>query len=222
MAALHSARNERSSTSDPELSDSEARDRAMRAFHHRGAFAFSSHSGRCCQIAREWFAGLTRAHQALDGDSLSWTREYWAWGAHSWPLHWCELAATRNIDCGALAAVASEALRVAGTESVNIQTIERFDDSATETWREAWKGYGGGDWVSGCFACHEVVGVMIDKSPHLRIWDPTDGCWIEDRPTRGYASAVALRITSDPATSASRALFEWRGAIIAPNEWHLL
>src|SRR5688572_29016747 len=104
MAGLSRWQDERSLDASPDSQASEVLESALRAFEHRGAFAFSSHPDRCCRIAREWFAGLARAHQALDGDCLAWIREYRGWGPHAWPFHWCEIAETLKIDCGAHAA----------------------------------------------------------------------------------------------------------------------
>ncbi|MFH1236497.1 MAG: hypothetical protein V1685_06210 [Parcubacteria group bacterium] len=201
----------------------EAASRSFESFH---PLFFSAHPESCCKIAREWFRTMARAHASFEGVLPSWITEQWEWGVTRWPIHWCEVVREKHADCAAFAALAREALLIMGERHLPAQTIEVFDHLAAAAWQSTWFSSGGGHWLSGPFAFHEVIALIncTERGMHtLRVWDPTNGSWVERQPTHGYGSVVALRVIENGVADAFlRGPYEWHGKSVIPNEWLFL
>ena len=100
------------------------------------------HNEQCCRIAREWMLSIDysqlNAENALAGPR--WLRSKYAWGPSKWPLYWCEAAAQKTLDCGALAALAHELFVGRGVISFPVQLIQRYTEDATRQWQKKWNG----------------------------------------------------------------------------------
>lgn len=138
-----------------------------------------------------------------------------------WPLHWCQIPSLKTLDCGALAALAQIALRIAEKTVFPVQLLEHFDPSAVEQWRAAWAPLQSANlWTWESIAYHEAAGILDRK--RFDIWDPTDGHFVETSPTQGYSSILAVRFNNpSPATRQIErgAPFRWNGHPVELNRW---
>jgi hypothetical protein len=182
-----------------------------------------SHSGRCCQVAREWFRAQSLAQHELSSLPAPWMRERWNWGPLERPIHWCDILKQKTIDCAALASLTLEALHAVGTAALPVQILEAYDDQIVQNWEFHWQNHGGGYWTHRRLVYHEVVAVETSKPGHIRIWDPTEECYCEQRPNNGHGALVAVRVLADDdcAGNPNRVL-TWRQTRLRPNAWQIL
>lgn len=197
--------------------DSRAVREATEAWAMMPYSAFASHDGPCCMIARRWFRamdiGLRPAGQVLAGPT--WIRVRCTWGPCRWPLYWCQAAQAKQLDCGALAALARYLFAERGVTAYPVQLVQEFSIQACEQWSASWRNSGcNPNWIAGRLAYHEVVGIEIGDE--VRIWDPTDNCWLS-RSDAGYASTRAVRINA-----AVHSAFFWQGIPLIGNQWSVL
>jgi hypothetical protein len=172
----------------------------------------STHDAECCIIAREWFSSMDVSLR--DSDRYAgpvWLRERYAWGPNRWPLYWCHAVASSGLDCGALAALARHVFSSRGVQALPVQSVHRFPVHNIRHWVSTWEQAGVAcEWVSGDLVYHETCAIRLQGQ--IRIWDPTDNCWMADS-SYGYGSVVALRIVADDASVV------WEGRELATNEW---
>lgn len=191
-------------------------DRVLRTLEDRPASALRDHKEACCVGAQAWFHAMARSASALEPGPPAWIRERWRWGPTNWPLYWCDAIRTSTLDCGALAALACAAFATEAGSVYRVQLVERFDETAVRNWNGVWP-----DkvrtlrWTWQDLTYHEVA--AIEDAHHLiRIWDPTDNCWLEEKQADGYGSAVAARVLVHSGRSSP---FRWREALLPPNLW---
>ena len=210
--------------SKTKLSDRSQIEQALLKFDHMQPSGISSHSGRCCQIAREWFRAQSRAHNALQELPSPWFRERWVWGPLERPIHWCEIVERKTIDCAALATMAAEGMDAIGQPVLLVQILEIFDDHTVQNWAYHWREHGGGYWISSGLVYHEVIAVKaLGPDPGIRIWDSTEECYCEQRPLSGHGAVVAVRVLQHGESElATNGVFNWRGIELRPNEWSIL
>lgn len=184
----------------------------------------SDHGGECCRAARTWFRCLSVAAASRNPGPPTWIRERWEWGPSEWPLHWCQIPGLKTLDCGALACLARTALGHTGAIVLPVQLLEGFDTSAVEQWRAVWESCPAAapSWTWESIAYHEAAAIL--DNGRLSIWDPTDSHFVEATPKQGYASVLAVRITSEPSAreSAGRGTADapqWNGRSVAFNRW---
>jgi len=194
------------------MSDTALR-RTLAALEGRPASRIDTHAAECCRMARAWM----QARLSLE-DGLEWLRTRYPWGPHRWPLHWCDVACADRLDCGGLAALAHHVLQARGAQAYPVQLVERFDESTGRAWARRWaKGGGTIEWVWGDLVYHE--GVTVLSGGELTIWDPTDGCSVDDRARTGYGALVALRVVD---LERSLRGVKWLGAPLSTNTWTVL
>jgi len=152
----------------------------------------SHHGEECCSLARSWFLALDRSLRPGDEAMPVWIRQRYEWGPSPWPLFWCEAVRADRLDCGALAALAREALASRRALVFPRQLVQRFDRGAIAQWKEVWRKAGCPiDWIAEEYVYHEACAVL--QGGDLKIFDPTDNVIIS--PERdGYGGLVAIRL----------------------------
>jgi hypothetical protein len=181
------------------------------------ASTISDHGAGCCSRARSWFESmdLSQGADPLGAAPPVWLGKRFAWGAHAWPIHWCEAARSDRLDCGALAGIAWHLMRKRGADAVHVQLIERFNAQNVNCWAALWESAGlPCEWAAGQLVYHEAAGGV--EGGRLRVWDPTDGRWLEPDELGVYGAAVAIRVTSPYALEPS--VF-WGEHAIATGGW---
>jgi hypothetical protein len=187
---------------------------------------FQHHGEACCRRAVAWVLALDKSLSlGADPDSPpTWLRERYEWGPLVWPVPWCQVPEAEELDCGALAALALELLLVRSYHALPAQLAVQYPDGQTSHWRERWaQALASSAWIDGNRVYHEAVAV-IGMHDQMRIWDPTDGSWL-DRTTDLSAGAVeAVRVASrgrgamlDPGFRLT-----WDGAPVEVDRWTFL
>ncbi len=179
--------------------------------------SFISHHGeQCCHVAREWFLS-TDYSQLNAGARLTgprWLRLKYTWGPSSWPLHWCEAAEQKTLDCGALAALAYEVFVARGVKSYPAQLIQQYTDENARHWSKSWdEALIPANWIKDDLIYHEACAVVV-RNNQIKIWDPTASWWVNPKQFGGYGGLLALRVF---ASSGSPCMFEWGPQTIIPN-----
>ena len=175
------------------------------------------HGGACCAIAKQWFHGMARANDFSIADNLShqgpaWLHLKFNWGANRWPAYWCDLMQSRTFDCGVFAALSREIFRLKGMTAHPGQIIQYFGAQATSHWSAAWhnktQAFG---WIGDGFVYHEVA-IVENSDGSCRIYDPTDGFWMNPALNRGHGRAVAMK-------SSAPVLLTWGPYQLPPDTW---
>lgn len=192
---------------------------AIKHFGQKEPSRILDHSKECCTIAREWFVALDKSFLA-GGSILSgprWIRLRWSWGPVKWPLYWCQIPTLRALDCGALAALARIAFGSRGLVTFPVQLIQRFSAQDAYHWSKKWQIVSRSpDWISGDLVYHEACAVIVQES-QVKVWDPTDSCWISPSKAVGYGATVAACFhLQGPSLSM---LISWEDIVIYPNVW---
>jgi hypothetical protein len=205
-----------------EVSPTDALTGALAAWEHQPISELSSHEGECCLCARQWLACMDRSF-SLRGHPSSgprWLRDRFEWGPSAWPLHWCEAVNGDSLDCGALAAISRYLFDLRGIAALPAQLVQHFSSNDALHWHEKWTLQGGDTgWIRGHLVYHEVCAVRAASDNAIRLWDPTDRLWIDDRHTGGYATTVAVRIgVQDGGQSQLR----WGDHGLQANAWERL
>ncbi|HVF28294.1 MAG TPA: hypothetical protein VM943_08655 [Pyrinomonadaceae bacterium] len=182
------------------------------------ASVVSHHGEQCCHLAREWFLS-TDYSQLNAGTRLTgprWLRLKYTWGPSSWPLHWCEAAGRKTLDCGGLAAVAHELFVARGVKSYPAQLIQQYTVENALHWSMNWDGaFVPANWIKDDLIYHEACVVEV-RDDEIRVWDPTASWWINPKQFGGYGGLLALRVF---ASSESPRIFKWGRHDIIPNLW---
>ena len=177
------------------------------------------HGDACCRIAREWFLATDRARQPA-GERLAgprWIRQRVTWGPSQWPLYWCDAAAAKTLDCGALAALATQAFRGRGLTCHTAQFIQQYTGADSAHWCAAWTNAEAAiHWIRDDLVYHEGSAV-VSGDDEVRLWDATAGWWADPRQVAGYSSVLAVRIVSDDRDLPTS--FAWGAHRITPNRW---
>lgn len=168
----------------------------------------------CCRIARSWFGVVARSG---DGQGPpSWVSQMWTWGPLRWPAYWCDVLESRSLDCGALAAVATEACRSVGLTAYRTQAILEYSLAETDQWKALWSGARlAPSWIRGGLVYHEVVAIQSRASEHaVVLWDPAQSAaLVPDAIDDGVVRAVRME------ASVNGALANWHGNWLRPDEW---
>jgi hypothetical protein len=177
------------------------------------------HHGRlCCHIAREWvfstdYAQLNGEHP-LTGPR--WIRHKYKWGPSRWPLSWCEAVEKKQLDCGALAALAREVFTSRGVESYPAQLIQQYSEDSTRHWQKKWdEAEGSVHWLKEELIYHEGCAVLV-RDNEIKLWDASAGWWVNPKQFGGYGGLLALRLHAPQTAPAD---FKWGAHLITANQW---
>ena len=177
----------------------------------------SHHGKSCCEIVRAWFSAFD--YSSLNGGSIftgpRWLRQRFDWGPTRYPIHWCEIAREKTLDCGVHAALAHEVFTGRGVRSLRTQIVQQFSASAVQQWEATWSSADARtDWIDGCLIYHEGCTILINAA-ELKLWDPSSAWWIDPDNHRGYGGIKAFRVF---APYDSKCL-TWGDHLVPPNEW---
>jgi hypothetical protein len=126
--------------------------------------------------------------------------------------------AADTLDCGALAALATAAMRERGLTCYPAQLIQQYTEGSGCHWRERWAlAAVKADWIRGDLVYHEGSAVVLDHN-ELRIWDATAAAWLNPTCVSGYGGVLALRIESGEQADD----FQWGTHRIAAARWQVL
>jgi hypothetical protein len=173
--------------------------------------------GACCDRARSWLVAMARSHDYAATDGLSfaaprWLAQRYAWGPTRWPIAWCQAVGAAAIDCGVFAAFALEIFRAKGIDAHPGQVLRSYAEASTTHWRHKWAALPGAfNWIGARVVFHEVAIVKVGRSD-ARIYDPTDGVWLDPKVTTGHGGHVAVR-------SEAPAAVTWGGHTLAHGQW---
>jgi hypothetical protein len=194
-------------------------EKVFRPWHDWPPSSISHHGGTCCELAREWL-GHTDFSAMNGGKMLAgprWLRQRFGWGPGTYPVHWCEVLAKKDLDCGVHAALAHEVFLRRGVESYRAQFVQEFSTVASGAWQRAWEKEGAScRWIADELIYHEGCAVVCDENT-IKLWDPSAGWWIDPRTTRGYGSLRAVRVAA-----AGSADLRWGDHAITPGRWQEL
>lgn len=184
----------------------------------------SHHRARCCDMARAWFTALDYSLDPLQGPASRiagprWILDRFVWGPSAWPLHWCEAVESFRLDCGALSAFAREIYLQRSVTAAPAQVIQRYSKQAIASWRSRWASdLDPFEWLAQDHIYHEAVAVFPDGAG-VRIWDPSNGCWIAHDHTKGYGSVVGIKVTP-PSPSLDGAAARWGDRVLRLGAWN--
>jgi hypothetical protein len=177
---------------------SAALDTLDRAEWARASGSSLTHHGACCDRARAWLVAMGRSHDYASTDGLTfaaprWLTQRWTWGPTRWPIAWCEAVNAAEIDCGVFAVFALEIFRAKGIVAYPGQVLRTYVEESTTHWRHKWAGLPGAfDWIGARVVFHEVCVVQV-AAHEVRVYDPTDGIWLEPGVRGGHGGHVAIR-----------------------------
>ena len=194
-------------------------DAAVERWRDSCASYISHHGEECCHIAREWFHSIDFSYLNAGTKLMGprWLRIKYKWGPSAWPLHWCEAAEKKTLDCGALAALAREAFIARGVECYPTQLIQQYTDGNAHHWSQSWEeAVVPVNWIIKDLIYHEACAV-VGQDDELRIWDPSSRWWVNPKQFGGYGGVLAVRVFV-PADSPRRA-FKWGAQSVTPNQW---
>jgi hypothetical protein len=187
----------------------------------------SHHGEGCCNRALSWLTTLDRAYSFTSGnfDPPVWLRRRFGWAPHAWPIFWCQVPIAENLDCGALAALATELFRARGKIALPVQLALLYPKEAIEVWRVTWRSsLGHASWISENMCYHEACALL--GNDEVEIWDPTEGRWLmplSAMPQR-YGELIAIRIfghdSNKPLRFARQTLATDRWTLFAQERVH--
>ena len=156
---------------------------------------------RAAQAVRAWLRGHDIAFMGRAGELTPpvWIARKFRWGPHAWPVYWDDVAAMPALDCGAMAALTTEVVRMRGQAAFPMQLVLRFTERTVRHWTALWRRNGQADirWCSGIYAYHEATGIP-DARGRMRIWDPLGRFWLPVVSNPGIEGVVALRFHAEP------------------------
>ncbi|HQU82458.1 MAG TPA: hypothetical protein PKY59_05010 [Pyrinomonadaceae bacterium] len=179
----------------------------------------SHHGEICCEIAREWLTATDFSQ--LNGDHLStgprWLLERFDWGASKFPIYWCEAVRKETLDCGALAAFSQEIFTARNIKCFRVQLVQKFSELSTKQWTESWsEAEKPLAWTENDLIYHE--GCAIETSAqNIKVWDASAGWWIDPKPSKGYGSVLAIRVSGDDLPKDKNLI--WGENILKPFAW---
>ena len=93
-----------------------------------------------------------------------------------------------TIDCGVFGVFALEIFRAKGIEAFPGQVLRTYAEESTTHWRHKWASLPGAfDWIGGRVVYHEICVVRVNGN-QARVYDPTDGVWLDPGFTAGTAA----------------------------------
>jgi hypothetical protein len=185
----------------------------------QAASQFADHGKSCCSMARFWLVALDRSRSFRDGGwhPPTWLRARYSWGAMRWPVHWCDVPAATDLDCGSLAALATALFRSRGEVAGSVQLILRYPRWATAGWAAMWlRSDLLPTWIHDNLCYHEAT--VVVRNRQVTIWDPTESRWIESEGAhhQQYAGVVSLRLGADQFPAGSVA---WGDRSLPVGQW---
>jgi hypothetical protein len=196
---------------------SAAPDTLERTAWARASASTLAHHGACCDGARAWLLGMARSHDftATDGFTYAapgWLRRRWNWGPTRWPIAWCEATRAKSIDCGVFAAFAMEIFRAKGVEAYGGQVLRAAVEETIAHWRRRWSAVPGAfNWLGERVIYHEVCVVRVGPT-EVRIYDPTEGVWLEPELRTGHGAHLAIRAEIPQAMT-------WGPHVLVGGQW---
>ncbi|HEX8475933.1 MAG TPA: hypothetical protein VF666_18045 [Pyrinomonadaceae bacterium] len=196
---------------------------AIEKWQHFPASFISHHGQPCCDVGREWILSmdfsLLNAGNPLTGPR--WLRNKYKWGPSAWPLHWCEAAEQKTLDCGALAALSQEIFVARGVRSFPVQLIHQYSEHAASQWCKAWNSDDANPlhWIKEDLIYHEGCAVVV-RDNEIKVWDATATWWINAKQFGGYGGVLAIRVIDSQ--SAAPGALQWGAHRIVPNQWQKL
>ena len=182
-----------------------------------------SHHGKlCCEIAREWL--IANDHSELSGEPIytgpRWLRQKFNWGASLFPIFWCEAVRKKDLDCGAIAALAHEVFTARGVKTYRVQLVQKFSEVATNQWSNSWNINNEPlPWVEDDLIYHEGVAIETNDKK-IKVWDASAGWWIDSKPMIGYGALLAIRFSGLNLPPSKTII--WGEHIIKPDKWTLI
>lgn len=179
-----------------------------------------SHHGKiCCEVAREWLTATDFAE--LNGDHLStgprWLRQKFNWGASKFPIYWCEAVRKETLDCGALAAFSHEIFTARNVKCFHVQLVQKFSELSTKQWTESWSETGKQlAWIEDETIYHEGCAIETNDRK-IKVWDASAGWWIDPKPSKGYGSVLAIRVSGKDLPKNNN--LHWGKNILKPFTW---
>ncbi len=176
-----------------------------------------AHHGPCCARARSWLVAMGRSHDFASTDGLAfsaprWITRRWTWGPTRWPIGWCEAVRAPTIDCGVFMAFPLEIFRAKGVEAYPGQVLRSYAEESTTHWRHKWAALPGAfNWIGSQVVYHEVCVVRLGRN-EARIYDPTDGIWLEPSIRAGHGGHIAVRAELPVA-------MKWGGLVLVNGQW---
>jgi hypothetical protein len=154
--------------------------------------------GPCCARARAWLIATARSHDFASTDGLTfaaprWLNKRWTWGPAHRPIAWCEAIKSETIDCGIFGVFALEIFRAKGSEAYPGQMLRTYAEENTAHWHHRWASLpGASDSMGGHVVCHDICVVRVNGN-QARVYDPTDGVWLDPEIYSGHGSRIAIR-----------------------------
>ena len=159
--------------------------------------------GRCCELARHWLIDMHRSHSFNRSGRLGlraplWLRHKFKWGPVQWPLSWCEAVRKKEIDCGVYAAFAREIFKDGDHDVYPAQIILAQPQSYIDHWNVKWANISKSmEWIGQDRVYHEVCAVVRKGDDKVRIFDPTEGVWVEPSMTGGINGIIGVNVLSN-------------------------
>jgi hypothetical protein len=106
---------------------------------------------------------------------------------------WCEAVKAETIDCGVFGAFALELFRAKGIEAYPGQLLRGCAEERISHWRRKWDAIPTAfNWIGTRVVYHEVS-VVRTEADQARIYDPTEGFWLEPGTQSGHHGHLAVR-----------------------------
>jgi hypothetical protein len=178
------------------------------------------HHGQCCQLAQRWLHDMHRSmsfHRSENQELHAplWLRHKFKWGPVQWPLSWCEAVRKKQIDCGVFAAFAREILSNQDVDVFPAQIMLAQPKTYVHQWNLKWANvFQHIQWIGEDHVYHEVCAVAKKGQPNLRIFDPTEGIWIESNFTHGINGVVGVNVIS-------QTIMQWGSHPVGQGKWVL-
>jgi hypothetical protein len=192
-------------------------DTIERAAWTQAASSTLAHHGPCCDRARAWLLGMGRSLDFAASDGLAYAGPRWltrrfAWGPTRWPIAWCEAVRAEAIDCGVFAVLAREIFRAKGIDAYPGQVLRRYAEESTAHWRQKWAAMPDAfNWIGSDVVYHEVC-VLRVGAHEARVYDPTEGVWLEPGIRAGHGAHRAIRAELPQALS-------WGPHLLVNGQW---
>jgi hypothetical protein len=173
--------------------------------------------GACCDRARAWIVGMARSHDFAATDGLAyaaprWITRRWGWGPTRWPIAWCEAVRADAFDCGVFAAFALEIFRAKGLEAFPGQVLCTCAEEIMTHWHQKWTSMPGAfNWIGTKVIYHEICVIRAGLT-EARVYDPTEGIWLEPDAPAGHGATIAIRAELPEALT-------WGPHVLVNGQW---
>lgn len=190
-------------------------------FKHVGTpYSTLVHHGECCQLAKTWLLSMHRSMSFMQSERQTlhaplWLRHKFKWGPVQWPISWCEAVRQKHIDCGVFAAFAREIMEHQDLEVYPAQIMLSQPSSYIKQWSFKWASvFQRIQWIGDEHVYHEVCAVAVPGTSRIRIYDPTEGIWLEPTLTKGVNGVVGVNVISPT-------ILDWGQMKVGQGRWVL-